>query len=149
MDRETGMSDAIETRDGARKDRRPERDTTRGTTVRGPLVLTVAFLTLLAIGTDLFVVSPLLPSIALITLLSPRMGALATRIGPRLPMTVGPLIVSVGTLWLAGVDGSAPYVVEILPGSLLQGLGMAVTSPRSPRPCWAPHPTPWPASRAA
>ena len=68
-----------------------------------------------------------LPTIALITLLSPRMGALATRIGPRIPMTVGPLIVAVGTLWLAGVDGSAPYVVEILPGSLLQGLGMAVT----------------------
>jgi EmrB/QacA subfamily drug resistance transporter len=69
----------------------------------------------------------MLPSIALITLLSPRMGALATRIGPRLPMTVGPLIVAAGTLWLVGVDGSAPYVVEILPGSLLQGLGMAVT----------------------
>jgi len=69
----------------------------------------------------------LLPSIALITLLSPRMGTLATRIGPRLPMTVGPLIVAAGTLWLVGVDGSAPYVVEILPGSLLQGLGMAVT----------------------
>ena len=42
-------------------------------------------------------------------------------------MTVGPLIVAAGTLWLPGVDGSAPYVVEILPGSLLQGLGMAVT----------------------
>jgi MFS family permease len=69
----------------------------------------------------------LLPAIALITLLSPRMGTLATRIGPRLPMTVGPLIVAAGTLWLAGVDGSAPYVIEILPGSILQGLGMAVT----------------------
>ena len=68
-----------------------------------------------------------LPAIALITLLSPRMGALATRIGPRLPMTVGPLIVAAGTLWLVGVDGSAPYAVEILPGSVLQGLGMAVT----------------------
>ncbi|HEY4625697.1 MAG TPA: MFS transporter [Blastococcus sp.] len=68
-----------------------------------------------------------LPAILLITLLSPRMGALATRIGPRIPMTVGPLIVSVGTLWLAGVNGSAPYVVEVLPGSILQGLGMAVT----------------------
>ena len=63
----------------------------------------------------------------LITLLSPRVGALATRIGPRLPMTSGPLIVAAGTLWLAGVNGSAPYVVEVLPGSLLQGLGMAVT----------------------
>jgi EmrB/QacA subfamily drug resistance transporter len=68
----------------------------------------------------------MLPTILLIILLSPRAGALAQRIGPRLPMTVGPLIVAAGTVWLAGVDGSAPYVVEILPGSLLQGLGMAV-----------------------
>jgi EmrB/QacA subfamily drug resistance transporter len=69
----------------------------------------------------------MLPAIALITVLSPRMGALATRIGPRSPMTIGPLIVAAGTLWLSAVDGGAPYVVEVLPGSLLQGLGMAVT----------------------
>ena len=69
----------------------------------------------------------MLPTILLITLLSPRAGALATRIGPRLPMTVGPLIVAAGTLLLVGVDGSAPYVVEVLPGPLLQGLGMALT----------------------
>jgi MFS family permease len=68
-----------------------------------------------------------LPAILLITVLSPRAGALATRIGPRLPMTLGPLIVAAGTLWLVGVDGSAPYYVEVLPGSLLQGLGMALT----------------------
>ena len=69
----------------------------------------------------------MLPSIAMITLLSPYAGAVATRIGPRLPMTVGPLIVAAGTLLLADVDGRQPYVVEVLPGSLLQGLGMAVT----------------------
>jgi EmrB/QacA subfamily drug resistance transporter len=69
----------------------------------------------------------MLPSILLITLLSPYAGAVATRIGPRLPMTVGPLLVAAGTLLLAPVDGSRPYVVEVLPGSLLQGLGMAVT----------------------
>jgi EmrB/QacA subfamily drug resistance transporter len=68
----------------------------------------------------------LLPSIVLITLLSPRGGALAQRIGPRVPMTVGPLIVAAGTLLLAGVNGAQPYVVEILPGSVLQGLGMAM-----------------------
>ena len=68
-----------------------------------------------------------LPAIALITLLSPRAGALVTRIGPRLPMTLGPLIVAAGALWLTGVDGSAPYVVEVLPGSLLQGVGMGLT----------------------
>ena len=52
----------------------------------------------------------MLPSILLITLLSPTAGALAQRIGPRLPMTVGPLIVAAGTLLLAGVDGERPYV---------------------------------------
>jgi EmrB/QacA subfamily drug resistance transporter len=69
----------------------------------------------------------MLPTILLITLLSPRAGSLAQRIGPRLPMTVGPLVVAAGTLLLAGVDGGQPYVVEVLPGSLLQGLGMAIT----------------------
>jgi len=69
----------------------------------------------------------MLPSILLITLLSPSAGALAQRIGPRLPMTLGPLTVAVGTFLLAFVDGDAPYVVEILPGSILQGLGMALT----------------------
>jgi EmrB/QacA subfamily drug resistance transporter len=68
----------------------------------------------------------LLPSILLITLLSPQGGALASRIGPRIPMTVGPLIVAAGTLLLAGVDGGRPYVLEVLPGSILQGLGMAL-----------------------
>jgi MFS family permease len=55
------------------------------------------------------------------------MGALAGRIGPRLPMTVGPLITAAGAAWLTGVDGRQPYPVDVLPGSLLQGLGMAVT----------------------
>jgi EmrB/QacA subfamily drug resistance transporter len=69
----------------------------------------------------------MLPTILLITVLSPRAGAIAQRIGPRLPMTVGPLVTAAGTLWLAGVDGGGSYVAEVLPGSLLQGLGMATT----------------------
>jgi MFS family permease len=68
----------------------------------------------------------MLPSILLLTLLSPTAGTVATRIGPRLPMTVGPLVVAAGTLLLAGVDGDRPYAVEVLPGTLLQGLGMAI-----------------------
>ena len=69
----------------------------------------------------------MLPAILLITLLSPTAGTLAARIGPRLPMTVGPLVVATGTLLLVPVDGDGPYVLEVLPGSLLQGLGMAIT----------------------
>lgn len=69
----------------------------------------------------------MLPPIVVLTLLSSRGGALAQRLGPRLPMTLGPLVVAAGTLLLSGVDGSAPYALEVLPGSLLQGLGMALT----------------------
>jgi len=69
----------------------------------------------------------MLPTSALLTLFSARAAALAQRIGPRLPMTVGPLVAGSGTLWLIGVNGSAPYWVEVLPGSLLQGVGMTLT----------------------
>jgi EmrB/QacA subfamily drug resistance transporter len=68
-----------------------------------------------------------LPSILLITVLSPRAGALAQRIGPRLPMTVGPLVTAAGCLWLSRVNGSASYPVDVLPGSVLQGIGMGLT----------------------
>jgi MFS family permease len=42
-------------------------------------------------------------------------------------MTVGPLITATGALWLSGVDGGSRYLTDVLPGSLLQGLGMAAT----------------------
>jgi EmrB/QacA subfamily drug resistance transporter len=69
----------------------------------------------------------MLPSTLLLILLSSRAGALAARIGPRIPMTVGPLITAAGALWLSGVDGRQPWTIDVLPGSLLQGLGMALT----------------------
>jgi EmrB/QacA subfamily drug resistance transporter len=69
----------------------------------------------------------MLPTSALLILFSARAAALAQRIGPRLPMTIGPLVTAAGTLWLLGVDGSASYWVEVLPGSLLQGAGMTLT----------------------
>jgi EmrB/QacA subfamily drug resistance transporter len=69
----------------------------------------------------------MLPTILLITVFSGPAGALSQRIGPRLPMTVGPLLTGAGTLWLAGVDAGSRYASEVLPGSLLQGLGMAAT----------------------
>jgi EmrB/QacA subfamily drug resistance transporter len=69
----------------------------------------------------------LLPTILLLSLLSPRTGALATRIGPRLPMTVGPLVVTLGALWFSRLGAGSSYLVGVLPGSLLQGLGMALT----------------------
>ena len=69
----------------------------------------------------------MLPTSLLLTLFSARAAALAARIGPRVPMTVGPLVVAAGTLWLVWVDGSAPYWIEVLPGSFLQGVGLTLT----------------------
>ena len=67
------------------------------------------------------------PSILLISLLSSRAGALAARIGPRIPMTVGPLVASSGVLYLSFVDAGTRWVTGVLPGSVLFGLGMALT----------------------
>lgn len=68
-----------------------------------------------------------LPTTLLLLLLSPRVGALATRTGPRLPMTAGPAVAALGVALLAGVGPGAPYVSAVLPGVTLQGLGLALT----------------------
>ncbi|MCZ2819424.1 MFS transporter [Modestobacter sp. VKM Ac-2977] len=68
----------------------------------------------------------LLPTILVITLLSARAGALAQRIGPRLPMTAGPLVAAGGLLWLTRVGPGSSYWVDVLPGSLGLGLGMSL-----------------------
>jgi EmrB/QacA subfamily drug resistance transporter len=69
----------------------------------------------------------LLPITVLMLLLSARMGAVAARIGPRLPMTVGPLLCAAGALGLSRLDPHASYVVDVLPWVTLFGLGLACT----------------------
>jgi predicted MFS family arabinose efflux permease len=69
----------------------------------------------------------LLPVTLLMLLLSSRMGAVSTRIGPRIPMTVGPLLSSVATVWLAKVDSGASYFADVLPPVALFGLGLSFT----------------------
>ena len=58
-------------------------------------------------------------------LLSARSGALAARIGPRLQMTVGPLLLAVGLALFGRVGPSGNYVTEVLPAVLVFGLGVA------------------------
>jgi EmrB/QacA subfamily drug resistance transporter len=68
----------------------------------------------------------MLPAIVVITLLSARGGALAARVGARLPMTVGPLIAGAGVLWFVRIGPGSSYWLDVLPGSLLNGLGMSL-----------------------
>ena len=67
------------------------------------------------------------PITVLLATLSSRMGRLAQRIGPRLPMTVGPLIAAVGYVMLSQVEPGTHYVSGVLPGVVVFGLGLAVT----------------------
>jgi EmrB/QacA subfamily drug resistance transporter len=69
----------------------------------------------------------LLPITFIMLFLSARSGALASRIGPRLQMSVGPLIVAAGMLLLARIDASGSYLLEVLPAMLVFGLGLAFT----------------------
>jgi hypothetical protein len=68
-----------------------------------------------------------LPVTVLLATLSTRMGRLAQRIGPRLPMTVGPLVAAVGFLLLSRVDAGGSYWTDVFPGMVVFGLGLAIT----------------------
>jgi EmrB/QacA subfamily drug resistance transporter len=71
-----------------------------------------------------------LPQALLLMTLSPLMGRIADRIGPRLPLTIGPALVGVGFVLLAlpGVtDGPSAYWYTYLPAILTLGLGMGIT----------------------
>ena len=67
----------------------------------------------------------LLPVTALMLLLSARSGALAQRIGPRIPMTVGPLICAASLVLLSMVGMHADYVTRVLPAVILFGIGLS------------------------
>jgi EmrB/QacA subfamily drug resistance transporter len=67
-----------------------------------------------------------LPSSLLLLLFSARAGALATRIGPRLPLLLGPLVAAAGVTVLAFVSEGDSYLLHVLPGVLLFGAGLAL-----------------------
>ncbi len=69
----------------------------------------------------------LLPITGLMLALSARAGALASRIGPRRPMTLGPLVMATGLLLLVRVEAEASYVTTVLPAVVTLGLGLALT----------------------
>jgi EmrB/QacA subfamily drug resistance transporter len=68
-----------------------------------------------------------LPITGLMLALSARSGALAARIGPRLQMTVGPLLVAVGILLMSSIDAGTSYLTGVLPAVIVMGLGLATT----------------------
>lgn len=69
----------------------------------------------------------LLPVTVLMLLFSPRAGAVGDRLGPRIPMTVGPLVGALGVALLARVGPDASYLVDVLVPVTLLGAGLTIT----------------------
>jgi EmrB/QacA subfamily drug resistance transporter len=93
---------------------------------------TVTFLLVVHLQTDLGYSAleagaSLLPITACMLLLSARAGALAQRIGPRIPMTVGPLVVALGMVLLGRVDPGSTYWATVFPALIVLGLGLSLT----------------------
>jgi predicted MFS family arabinose efflux permease len=68
----------------------------------------------------------LLPITFIMLLLSSRSGRLASRIGPRLQMSVGPLVIAASFLLFIRVGDSGDYLTAVLPAVLVFGLGVAI-----------------------
>ncbi|MFF6775460.1 MFS transporter [Streptomyces sp. NPDC012637] len=66
----------------------------------------------------------LLPTTVLMLLLSAKSGELGEKTGPRLPLTVGPLLCAAGMLLMLRVGEDASYLTDVLPAMLVLGIGM-------------------------
>ncbi|GAA2866434.1 MFS transporter [Microbacterium arabinogalactanolyticum] len=68
-----------------------------------------------------------LPITILMILLSSRAGAWAGKLGPRLFMTVGPLLMAVGAALLLTVGVEFDYWWQVLPAMIVLGVGLSLT----------------------
>ncbi|MFC4017732.1 MFS transporter [Micromonospora sp. GCM10011542] len=66
-----------------------------------------------------------LPITVLMLALSSASGALAQRIGPRIPLTVGPLLLAAGMLLMLRIGPGSHYLPDVLPAVVVFGLGLA------------------------
>ena len=67
------------------------------------------------------------PISLLLFALSPRFGKIATGIGPRVPMSVGPIVGGLGLLLLVRLNTDSDYLTDVLPGVVIFGLGLSAT----------------------
>jgi EmrB/QacA subfamily drug resistance transporter len=68
-----------------------------------------------------------LPITVMMLLLSARSGSLAQRIGPRVPMTIGPAVLALAFVLFRRVAPGSGYVTVVLPAVIVMGLGLVIT----------------------
>jgi EmrB/QacA subfamily drug resistance transporter len=78
-------------------------------------------------------ISPMRSGLALVPLticmllFSPLSGAVSEKVGPTLPMTVGPLIMAASVAALTRVDSNTSYLVDVIGPTIVFGIGLAAT----------------------
>jgi MFS family permease len=92
----------------------------------GVFFLLVAFLQISLGYSPLEAGAASLPITALMLLLSTSAGALAQRVGPRIPLTVGPLVTALGLLLMSRIHPGDSYVSGVLPAVIVFGLGLTL-----------------------
>jgi EmrB/QacA subfamily drug resistance transporter len=93
----------------------------------GALVFLVLFLQVVSGWTALRAGTATLPLSVVMLLLASRFGTLATRIGARPLMISGPLIAATGFVLMSLTPSHPSYLLHVLPGVGLLGLGLAMT----------------------
>ncbi|MGD0067850.1 MAG: MFS transporter [Streptosporangiaceae bacterium] len=68
----------------------------------------------------------LLPLTVIMLALSARSGELAAKIGPRLQLTVGPIVAGAGLAMLTLSTSGSSYVADVLPPVVVFGVGIAI-----------------------
>jgi MFS family permease len=68
----------------------------------------------------------MLPLPILMTSISPTMGSFAAKLGPRIPLTVGPLVVGAGMLLARQIHEDSSYWTGAFPTILIMALGMTI-----------------------
>jgi EmrB/QacA subfamily drug resistance transporter len=114
--------------------------------IYGALYVTLTFLGIFQIGTLGYNEQAAgiagVPGSLFLVLFSTRFGKLAARFGPRLFMTVGPAIMSLGLLWFARIPADSEgwvlggrsssfvppgdYFTDLLPGMVVFGIGLCI-----------------------
>jgi EmrB/QacA subfamily drug resistance transporter len=67
-----------------------------------------------------------MPITILLLVLSPYAGRISMRWGPRLPMTIGPIVIGIGNYMMGGIRPGDHYISGVLPSQIVFGLGLSL-----------------------
>lgn len=67
-----------------------------------------------------------LPMTVIMLLFSARAGTFGTKVGPRIPMILGPLVAAVGLVLMLGIGEDASMWIDVLPASIVFGVGITL-----------------------